>query len=191
MKKLLLFIPVLFFSCVNPSMERGFASIGEALAEVAVDLNGYAESITSDMAQIEEDIYLISQHIEKMRKDTELALILIEEILAGLSRTQELLDQAATKEQMQDILEDVQELGEGIQILWNLADFDADGVVNGLDQCFETPYGIPVTMFGCPLTDVDGDGVLNADDLCNETWGVEVDETGCEIIETGTTTNTI
>jgi len=191
MKKLLLFIPVLFYSCVNPSMERGFASIGEALAEVAVDLNGYAESITSDMAQIEEDIYLISQHIEKMQKDKELALILIEEILSGLSRTQELLDQAATKEQMQDLLEDVQELGEGIQVLWNLADFDADGVVNGLDQCFETPYGIPVTMFGCPLTDVDGDGVLNADDLCNETWGVEVDETGCEIIETGTTTNTI
>jgi len=130
-------------------MERGFASIGEALAEVAVDLNGYAESITSDMAQIEEDIYLISQHIEKMQKDTELALILIEEILAGLSRTQELLDQAATKEQMESLLEDVQEFQEGVQVLWNLADFDADGVVNGLDQCPETPYGIPVDWKGC------------------------------------------
>jgi hypothetical protein len=149
MKKLLLFIPVLFYSCVNPSMERGFTSIGEALAEVAVDLNGYAESITSDMAQIEEDIYLISQHIEKMQKDTELALILIEEILAGLSRTQELLDQAATKEQMESLLEDVQEFQEGVQVLWNLADFDADGVVNGLDQCPETPYGIPVDWKGC------------------------------------------
>jgi len=149
MKKLLLFIPILFYSCVNPSMERGFASIGEALAEVAVDLNGYAESITSDMAQIEEDIYLISQHIEKMQKDTELALILIEEILAGLSRTQELLDQAATKEQMESLLEDVQEFQEGVQVLWNLADFDADGVVNGLDQCPETPYGIPVDWKGC------------------------------------------
>ena len=130
-------------------MERGFASIGEALAEVAVDLNGYAESILSDMAQIEEDIYLISQHIEKMQKDTELALILIEEILAGLSRTQELLDQAATKEQMESLLEDVQEFQEGVQVLWNLADFDADGVVNGLDQCPETPYGIPVDWKGC------------------------------------------
>ena len=120
-------------------MERGFASIGEALAEVAVDLNGYAGSILSDMAQIEEDIYLISQHIEKMQKDTELALILIEEILAGLSRTQELLDQAATEEQMQDLLEDVQEIKEEIQTLWNIADFDYDGVINVLDQCPETP----------------------------------------------------
>ena len=182
---------MLFSSCVNPSMERGFASISEALAEVAEDLNGYAESIISDMAQIEEDIAIIAFHIEKMQKDKELALILIQEILDGLSRTQDLLDEAATREQMQALLEDVQEFGEGVRVLWNLADFDADGVMNGMDKCFETPYGIPVTMFGCPLTDTDGDGVLNADDQCDETWGVEVDENGCEIVETGTTTNTI
>jgi len=139
MKKTLLFIPVLFFSCVNPSMERGFASVSEALTFIAEDLTFYAESITSDMAQIEEDMALIIAHVEQMQRDKEQALILIEEILSGLSRTQELLDQAATKEQMQALLEDVQELGEGIQTLWNIADFDYDGVINVLDQCPATP----------------------------------------------------
>ena len=171
-------------------MERGFANINEALAEVAVDLNGYAESIISDMAQIEEDVVLIVANIERIQLDITESLILIEEILEGLARVQATLDQAATKEQMQALLEDVQEVREGVRVLWNLADFDIDGVVNGLDQCPDTPLRTPVTMFGCPLTDTDGDGVLNADDLCDETWGVEVDENGCEIIETGTTTNT-
>jgi len=149
MKKLLLFIPVLFYSCVNPSMERGFASIGEALAEVAVDLNGYAESITSDLAKIEDDIYLIAAHVEKMQEDMQEALRLIDEILSGLDRVRQQLEEAATKEQMESLLEDVQEFQEGVQVLWNLADFDADGVVNGLDQCPETPYGIPVDWKGC------------------------------------------
>ena len=64
-------------------MERGFANINEALAEVAEDLNGYAESILSDMAQIEEDLYIISAHLDKMIKDKERALILIADILEG------------------------------------------------------------------------------------------------------------
>ena len=191
MKKLLLFIPVLFFSCVNPSMERGFESITQALIQVTEDLNFYAESITSDLAQIEEDIYLITKHIERINDEVLRIDEIIQELRLSIQNITESLKDAATKEQMQQLQIQVFDLRDDVQLLWNLYDFDADGVINGVDKCPETPYGLPVTNRGCPLTDVDGDGVLNADDLCDETWGVEVDETGCEIVETGTTTNTI
>ena len=171
-------------------MERGFASLNESLADVTEDLNFYASSIISDMESIKEDIYLITKHIEKMQRDKERALILIAEILEGLDRTKELFDNMATREQAEAILSDLEEMRETIDILLGLGDSDIDGVLNALDQCPNTPLRTPVTMFGCPLTDTDGDGVLNADDQCDETWGVEVDENGCEIEETGTTTNT-
>ena len=186
----MLLLLVSLSSCVNPSMERGFASISESLLEVAEDLTFYAESIIKDLAQIEEDLSIISSYVDKMVKDKELALILISEILEGLGRVQENVDKAATSEQMQDLLVQVEEMGEGIRVLWNMSDFDADGIINGLDKCLETPYGTPVTMYGCPLTDTDGDGILNDDDQCDQTWGVEVDENGCEIVETGTSSST-
>ena len=60
-------------------------------------------------------------------------------------------------------------------------DSDKDGVPDYLDECPDTPIGIAVDQSGCPL-DSDGDGVNDALDKCpNTPAGVKVDEFGCPV----------
>jgi len=61
------------------------------------------------------------------------------------------------------------------------ADTDGDGVVNTVDQCPNTPTGIPVDAAGCTL-DTDGDGVHEGIDQCpNTPAGTAVDTVGCAL----------
>lgn len=68
-------------------------------------------------------------------------------------------------------------------------DSDGDGVVDGVDQCPNTPPGVQVNSVGCPLpppapVDTDGDGVLDPVDACPGTpLGLKVDERGCAVKE--------
>ncbi|MGB5287582.1 MAG: OmpA family protein [Ignavibacteriaceae bacterium] len=58
-------------------------------------------------------------------------------------------------------------------------DSDRDGVADYLDECPGTPTGAPIDKKGCPL-DSDGDGVPDYTDLCpNTPKGVQVDDYGC------------
>lgn len=58
-------------------------------------------------------------------------------------------------------------------------DGDADGVIDGQDQCPETPQGAMVNRRGCAL-DSDTDGVPDYRDNCPDTpQGVSVDTKGC------------
>ena len=58
-------------------------------------------------------------------------------------------------------------------------DSDKDGIPDYLDECPGTPKGAPVDKVGCPL-DSDGDGIPDYTDLCpNTPKGIEVDEYGC------------
>jgi len=67
------------------------------------------------------------------------------------------------------------------------ADSDGDGVVDGIDQCPNTPRGVKVDAVGCPLpppppVDSDGDGIPDKMDACpNTPRGMRVDERGCAI----------
>ena len=64
-------------------------------------------------------------------------------------------------------------------------DDDKDGVVNRKDKCPDTPLGVQVDEYGCPI-DSDGDGVPDYLDLCPDTpLGVQVDEYGCPIDSDG------
>ena len=59
------------------------------------------------------------------------------------------------------------------------ADADQDGVVDEMDQCSNTPFGVKVDQNGCPL-DTDGDLIGDYNDFCPDTKkGTEVDEMGC------------
>jgi outer membrane protein OmpA-like peptidoglycan-associated protein len=58
-------------------------------------------------------------------------------------------------------------------------DSDGDGVVDADDACSNTPTGIRVDEFGCPI-DKDNDGVPDYQDNCSGTpKNVKVDATGC------------
>ncbi|HMU42338.1 MAG TPA: OmpA family protein [Ignavibacteriaceae bacterium] len=58
-------------------------------------------------------------------------------------------------------------------------DGDKDGVADYLDKCLTTPKEVKVDKDGCPL-DTDRDNIPDYMDLCSNTpYGVEVDEFGC------------
>lgn len=58
-------------------------------------------------------------------------------------------------------------------------DSDRDGIPDYLDKCPGTPSGAPVDKQGCPL-DSDNDGVPDYTDLCaNTPRGIQVDDYGC------------
>ncbi|MBW2603018.1 MAG: OmpA family protein [Deltaproteobacteria bacterium] len=60
-----------------------------------------------------------------------------------------------------------------------VVDSDGDGVPDNKDKCPNTPGGVKVDVFGCPL-DSDGDGVANYLDQCPDTpMGATVDARGC------------
>lgn len=66
------------------------------------------------------------------------------------------------------------------QLAW-LGDEDADGVQDIGDKCPDTPAGVPVDAFGCPL-DGDGDGVPDhRDDELTSASGAVVDARGVTI----------
>lgn len=60
-------------------------------------------------------------------------------------------------------------------------DTDNDGVADYLDKCASTPAGVKVDASGCPL-DADNDGVADYLDKCaNSPTGVSVDANGCPL----------
>jgi OmpA-OmpF porin, OOP family len=75
----------------------------------------------------------------------------------------------------------------GIGLLFGggYVDSDGDGVPDYMDKCPNTPKGVKVDMFGCPL-DSDGDGVPDYLDRCpNTPVGVAVDANGCPLDSDG------
>ncbi|MBU1161652.1 MAG: OmpA family protein, partial [Proteobacteria bacterium] len=60
-----------------------------------------------------------------------------------------------------------------------VVDSDGDGVPDNKDKCPNTPKGVKVDVFGCPL-DADRDGVADYLDQCpNTPMGATVDARGC------------
>lgn len=60
-------------------------------------------------------------------------------------------------------------------------DSDGDGIFDSKDNCPESPEGIRVDKFGCPI-DTDRDGVADFIDNCRDTpEGVKVNRDGCPV----------
>lgn len=63
----------------------------------------------------------------------------IAQIRIGLQDILATMQTKATKEQVEQLLAAVQEVGAGVDQLVAVADYDYDGVINALDKCPETP----------------------------------------------------
>ncbi len=60
-------------------------------------------------------------------------------------------------------------------------DSDGDGISDNKDMCNETPLGVEVDDFGCPV-DTDKDGIADYLDMCPDTeTGAPVDSEGCPL----------
>ena len=141
MKKLLFaVIGFVMIGCTNPSMEEGLADLTAQLAQLEAELVGV------DVAGMQADLVEMTAQVEQAQIDVdesnaamEAALVTIASIRERLAAVQALLDEAATAEQVQTLRDKVAEISEGIAMLVFVADYDYDGVMNGLDQCPDTP----------------------------------------------------
>ena len=141
MKKLLFaVIGFIMIGCTNPSMEEGLADLREKLAQVEAEL--VAVDVDGMLADLEEMNAQATQALadaEASNEALEEALVQVGNIKDRLQALQVLLDEAATVEQVQALRDKVAEISEGISMLVFVSDYDYDGVMNGLDQCPDTP----------------------------------------------------
>jgi len=141
MKKILFaVIGFVMIGCTNPSMEEGLADLNAKLAALE------AEIVAADIAGMEADVAAMTIQVEDALASAEAsnealeeALVTISDIKDRLAALQVLLDAAATTEQIADIKDKVAQISEGIAWLVFRADYDYDGVMNGLDDCPDTP----------------------------------------------------
>ena len=151
MKKILAVLSVILVSaCTNLSAEEGLARLEAALADLQLAMEGV------DVNQMLTDIASMQDEVESMENDVNLYVEQVEEweaqiqsILADLATAQELVDNLATTEEVNAILADVQGIQAMIDQLVLLADYDYDGVINGLDKCPDTELGLTVNEEGC------------------------------------------
>ena len=158
MKKILFtLIGLAMIGCTNPSMEEGLDSLTEKLAQLE------AELVAVDVAQMIADLETMTAQVEQSQTDLdeyneaqEEALVTIANIKERLAAVQVLLDNAATAEQVQALRDSVAQVSDGIAMLVFVADYDYDGVMNGLDQCPDTPITEinDVNGVGCSSTQV-------------------------------------
>jgi paraquat-inducible protein B len=151
MKKFIAVLSVFgIVACTNPSIEEGLASLEAALAELEASMVGIdVDQMIADVASMQDQVETMQTDVDAYNEQAEGWLTQIDEILGDLAALQVIIDAAPTKDQVADILADLERTQEMIDTLVLLADYDYDGVINGLDQCPDTELGAEVDDNGC------------------------------------------
>jgi len=140
MKKFILFsFAATLIGCTNPSMDEGFEKLMASLSEVQAALEPIVSSIRSDMADITSTMEEITATVEEMNDDQAAAMATMAEIRTGLNRIDEGLEKAATKEEMEAFAAEVKDFKDDVDLLVFISDYDHDGIINGMDECPDTP----------------------------------------------------
>ena len=141
MKKFIIaVISFTILGCTNPSMERGLEGLEAALAELeasflAIDV----EKMSADLVEMNDIVAQLTVEQEAANEAAAQALLDIQDILATLAIIKENLENALTKDQVAALAAQFAIVNDKVQQLVFLADYDYDGVINGLDQCPDTP----------------------------------------------------
>lgn len=141
MKKLIFAVlSFILVACSNQSIEEGLDDLNTRLVELeqqlaAIDANALITDINDIIAQVE----TIEQINEENKQAIAEAMATLTDLHDQLAAILVQIQEAATVEQLQAINEKVQSISEGISMLVFVADYDYDGVINGLDQCPDTP----------------------------------------------------
>jgi hypothetical protein len=166
MKKVVLGLTLLFLgACTNPSMERGFESLNQEVAELAsaiddLDINGLLsqmDSINKDLETAVSDINAYALTVEEYIAEMAELQARFEAMALQIQGMVEMVngilipsaEGLATSAQFQKLLADMNEFQQGINVLVGSADYDSDGVINSLDKCPDTELGATVDSDGC------------------------------------------
>jgi hypothetical protein len=151
MKKFIAVLSVFgIVACTNPSIEEGLASLEAALAELEASMAGIdVDQMIADVATMQDQVETMENDVHLYEEQVAEWEAQIQDILADLAGVQEIIDNAGTKDQVAAILEDLAATQAMIDQLVLLADYDYDGVINGLDQCPDTELGAEVDDNGC------------------------------------------
>ena len=166
MKKVVLGLTLLFLgACTNPSMERGFESLNQEVAELAsaiddLDINGLNAQMTAineDLAKAISDINAYALTVEEYIAEMAELQARFEAMALQIQGMVEMVngilipsaEGLATSAQFQKLLADMNEFQQGINVLVGSADYDSDGVINSLDKCPDTELGATVDSDGC------------------------------------------
>jgi len=141
MKKLIFAVlSFILVACSNQSIEDGLDDLNARLVELEQEI------VSLDVDSLLNDISEISAAVAAFEAQNEENLAAIAEIKATLdslnlklAEINEELQAAATMEQIQAIKVKLQDINEGIALLVFASDYDLDGIINGLDQCPNTP----------------------------------------------------
>ena len=160
MKKLIFAVlSFILVACSNQSIEEGLDDLNARLVELeqqlaAIDANALITDINDIIAQVE----TIEQINEENKQAIAEAMATLTDLHDQLAAILVQIQEAATVEQLQAINEKVQSISEGISMLVFVADYDYDGVINGLDQCPDTPITeiSEVNGVGCSQSQLGG-----------------------------------
>ena len=162
MKKVVLLLSVLVMvGCTNPSMEDGLAGLDKALAELAATIESLnIPQMQADLEQMNAEAAQMLETANGLEGDWEASMQAFDELHMRLQAILAQSETWATSEDMAGLLEQVEEFGEGVDLLVLQADYDYDGVINALDKCPNTPLAeiSNVNAQGCasgetPVTD--------------------------------------
>jgi hypothetical protein len=152
MNKIYYILFLFLLGCTNPSMEDGMSKLSNSLAELAKAIESLnIPKWQEDLQDINEEATQILYDLEDAEGSWQISINLIEDIRIKLQNILNESNDWATSQQMDSLLVQIQEFGEGIDELVLRADYDYDGVLNGLDRCPDTPFTKinQVDFWGC------------------------------------------
>ena len=124
------------------------AEYNEAMIEYNDAMLAYEEAILANeefLSEIDDILTGVVSSLEGLQKlydeGNQWAGIFLQlaNIKIGLQDILATMQTKATKAQMEELLESLQEVGRGVDQLVAVADYDYDGVINALDKCPKTP----------------------------------------------------
>jgi predicted KAP-like P-loop ATPase len=111
-----------------------------ALAELEASLLALdIDKMSADLIEMNDIVAQLTVEQEEANEAAAQALLDIQDILTNLNAIKVKLENAITKDQIASLAAQFAEVNEKVQLLVFLADYDYDGVMNGLDQCPDTP----------------------------------------------------
>ena len=130
-----------FTSCTNPRLEEDLGALREQLLMIDIDkFNSDIIDLRSSISDISLSVdNIISDLLESTNESNAELLLSLDDISTRLSSILFVLGSAATSDQVGVLRAQVEELSASLDILISYQDYDLDGVINGVDQCPNTP----------------------------------------------------